>query len=135
MDEIVWEDPPPAPMTGRRSEWRLRPLRAVLRRGRVVSRVGTLVISVSHLDGMRKFAADHDEPVLAECIAHLLDCGITVNLPARQLAAIAETLRPIVEEVESLRETVEILSDDDAMAAIAEAEAEGPGFTPSGVNG
>jgi hypothetical protein len=28
MDEIVWEDPPPAPITGRRSDWpeRLRPL-------------------------------------------------------------------------------------------------------------
>jgi hypothetical protein len=62
-----------------------------------VSEDRTLVIDLAYLTWMREWAAEHHRPVLAEGIGVIINQGITVNLPARQLAAIAETLRPIVE--------------------------------------
>jgi hypothetical protein len=58
---------------------------------------GTLVVSRAFLQGMREMAQVRRLKEVEDCIDGILDYGTTVNLPAHQLAAIAETLRPIVE--------------------------------------
>jgi hypothetical protein len=78
----------------------------------------TLVIPLDYLDGMKQFAVEQGESVLASCIDRMIAAGITVNVPYRQVGAMAETLRPLVEEPWMHRER--------------EQEAD---FTPSGVNG
>jgi hypothetical protein len=81
-------------------------------------RDGTLVIPLDYLDGMKQYAVEHGESVLASCIDRMIAAGITVNVPYRQAAAMAETLRPLVEEPWLRRE-----------------REQEPDFTPSGVNG
>jgi hypothetical protein len=68
---------------------------------------GTLVVPLATLRRLREGAEGMSLGLVVEVIDRITERGITVNLPARQLAAIAETLRPIVEA----------------------------DFTPSGVNG
>jgi hypothetical protein len=77
---------------------------------------GALVIDLAYIRLVREEAEIDGRSEFFRCIDDLMQHGTTVNLPARQLAAIAETLRPIVET--------------DWQERRQEA-----GFTPSGVNG
>jgi hypothetical protein len=76
---------------------------------------GTLVVPLATLRRLREGAEGMGLGLVVEVIDRITERGITVNLPARQLAAIAETLRPIVETDWQAKEQAD--------------------FTPSGVNG